>query len=180
MATSGRSNPIGYGLVAVPSPRGLRPPKLKYETLHISEVFIKFQNVNPPCTNGNPPFEDFLATILAYAPNQIIYIPSALKICQLATLLGSRLAVTQLCCRMRAKSESSQPWLFESIVTQPRVKPQAAADCGRSAPKSHWDSWLLALRTLVILMSFRNCLAAVGIWQIVNRNYYHPLTLDIS
>ena len=27
--------------------------------------------------------------------------------------------------KMMGKSESSQPWLFESVVTQPRVKPQA-------------------------------------------------------
>jgi len=33
--------------------------------------------------------------------------------------------------RMRARSESSQPWLPESIVTQPWVKPHAGTDCWR-------------------------------------------------
>jgi len=32
---------------------------------------------------------------------------------------------------MRAKSQSSQPWLPESIVTQPSVKPYVGADCWR-------------------------------------------------
>jgi len=32
---------------------------------------------------------------------------------------------------MRAKSESSQPWLPESIVMQPSGKPRAVADCLR-------------------------------------------------
>jgi len=32
---------------------------------------------------------------------------------------------------MRAKLESSQPWLPESIVTQPSGKPRAVADCLR-------------------------------------------------
>jgi len=33
--------------------------------------------------------------------------------------------------RMRTKWESSQPWLSESTVTQPRVKPHAGAGCWR-------------------------------------------------
>ena len=38
--------------------------------------------------------------------------------------------------RMRVKSESSQPWLSESIVTLLSFKPHAAADCWRQKAPS--------------------------------------------
>jgi len=42
--------------------------------------------------------------------------------------------------RMRTKWETSQPWLSESIVTQPWVKPHAGAGDTSDAIKRHWRS----------------------------------------
>ena len=48
-------------------------------------------------------------------------------------------------CRMRTKSESSQAWLSESIVTQPSVKAHAKAGCWRHKRRRSlcepWWSW---------------------------------------
>jgi len=46
-----RTSPVAPGAFG-----RLSPPKLKYETLHVSEAFIKFYNVKPPCTNVKPPY----------------------------------------------------------------------------------------------------------------------------
>jgi len=50
------------------SPSKLRTKhyKLKYETLYISGVFIKFSISNPLAQTQRPPIEDFLATVLLY------------------------------------------------------------------------------------------------------------------
>jgi len=45
--------------------------------------------------------------------------------------MNSRPIVTQLYSKMIEKSESSQPWRSESVVTQPWVKSQAGAYCWR-------------------------------------------------
>jgi len=48
------------------------------------------------------------------------------------------------------------------------------------ALKRHYASQLLAFRTLVILMRFRNWVTAAAIQHFVNRNYMFPLRVDIS
>ena len=75
--------------------------------------------------------------------------------------------------RMRAKSESSEPWPSESIVTWRQSNHMLALIAGDRSSILNFTkgSQLLALRTLVILMRFRNWVPAAAIQNFVNCKY---------
>jgi len=52
-------SPWGEGLVGLAPQTILQAPQLKYETLYIGGVFVKFWNVKPPCTNVKPLLKTF-------------------------------------------------------------------------------------------------------------------------
>jgi len=47
-----------------PPNKARRPPKLKYETLYINGIFLKFVGMSRPPHKRKDPFDDFLATVL--------------------------------------------------------------------------------------------------------------------
>ena len=63
-------SPRGALVVLAPPDKAPIPPKLKYETLHISGIFVKFECQAPlherkaSRTNVKPPFDHFLTTVL--------------------------------------------------------------------------------------------------------------------
>jgi len=52
-----KSSPVakgGFGGLS-PSKQSSKPPKLKYETLYISGIFVKFECQDPPAHTSSPP-----------------------------------------------------------------------------------------------------------------------------
>jgi len=59
------SNPVATGgFGGLSPPTKLQDPKLKYETLLVSGIFVKFECHDPSRTNVMSPIDDFLATVL--------------------------------------------------------------------------------------------------------------------